>query len=230
MATQPPNPNGGSRSQPTQQQQDLFSWEWATRLGQNAQFDIYGLWVFGLAIFKDMIAQHPILDYNSLPKRSNHVAVLTGGTRGIGFGVLKKLLQLDYTVIMGVRDIPKTESSIYRLRLEGLTSGRVKLLHLDLESLKTVRTFATQLLDSPEGQRIDLLINNAGTINLPYAQTVDKFERQFQLNYLGHFLLTTLLLPRIKATSKFSSEACKILYTSSMGEMLGSIDDDLEEW
>ena len=68
---------------------------------------------------------------------------------------------------------------------------------LDLASLTSVRRFSELVLK--EEPRIDILINNAGIMACPYLKTEDGFEMQFGVNHLGHFLLTNLLLDRLKA-------------------------------
>ncbi|CAL8102645.1 unnamed protein product [Orchesella dallaii] len=160
--------------------------------------------------FKDL---HHIFE---LKKRSDQVVVMTGGPRGIGFDIVKKLLQLDYTVILGVRNISASQNGIDKIRSLGITSGGVKFLNLDLKSLNSVRQFAKEVLTCEEGSRIDLLLNNAGSVNGNYEITPDNMESTFQVNYLSHFLLTNLLLPRIKETAaKKGGEPCQIVNTSS---------------
>ena len=72
----------------------------------------------------------------------------------------------------------------------------VECRQLDLSSLASVRQFATGILDGH--MSVDILINNAGVMRCPYWKTEDGFEMQFGVNHLGHFLLTNLLLDRIK--------------------------------
>lgn len=75
-----------------------------------------------------------------------------------------------------------------------------------------------------EEARIDILINNAGIAAPPYSLTEDGFELQFGVNHLGHFLLTNLLLDRIK-----EGPAGRIVTVSSMGHTFGKINfDDLQ--
>lgn len=71
---------------------------------------------------------------------------------------------------------------------------RVEVRHLDLASFKSVRKFAAEILESET--RLDVLINNAGCFPAEKLTTEDGMEYQMQSNYLGHFLLTNLLLGR----------------------------------
>jgi NAD(P)-dependent dehydrogenase (short-subunit alcohol dehydrogenase family) len=116
--------------------------------------------------------------------------------------------------------------------------------------MKSVRRFAANILK--EVPRIDVLINNgtrvlyvnvdddnilflfaAGIMFPPYELTEDGFESQFQVNYLSHFLLTDLLLDRIKETAKRSDKirACRIVNTASEANNGADLDfEDLEIW
>jgi NAD(P)-dependent dehydrogenase (short-subunit alcohol dehydrogenase family) len=76
-------------------------------------------------------------------------------------------------------------------------AGEVRVAHLDLASMASVREFADQWTDP-----LDVLINNAGVMAPPKrATTEDGFERQFGTNHLGHFVLTGLLLPALMRAS-----------------------------
>ena len=84
---------------------------------------------------------------------------------------------------------------------------------LDLSSFASIRTFAKEVLE--EESHVDILINNAGVLFPPYTKTEDGFESHFGVNHLGHFLLTNLLLDRIKQAPEG-----RIVNVSSMGHML----------
>ena len=71
---------------------------------------------------------------------------------------------------------------------------------MDLSSLISVKNCAKQLIEKEE--KIDYLINNAGIMMCHYEKTEDGFEKQFQTNHLGHFLLNELLMPLVKKASK----------------------------
>ena len=76
---------------------------------------------------------------------------------------------------------------------------------MDLSSLNSVKTCAKQLIEKEE--KIDYLINNAGIMMCPYEKTEDGFEKQFQTNHLGHFLLNELLMPLVKKASKVKTNS-----------------------
>lgn len=93
-------------------------------------------------------------------RQSGKICVITGGSRGIGLEIVKKLLQLDYTVIVGVRNISFMENQIQEIRKSGDISGNIQVLYLDLKSLRSVKDFAKTVLELPNLSGIDLLINN----------------------------------------------------------------------
>ncbi|ODM96752.1 Short-chain dehydrogenase TIC 32, chloroplastic [Orchesella cincta] len=178
---------------------------------------------------KDLFRKAPVIDVQKYGRRTDEVVVMTGGSNGIGVGIVKKLLELDYTIILGVQSMAKGEKQIADIRKLGITSGRVKLLSLDLKSLYSVRQFTKEVLSCREGKRIDMLVNNAGFVNSFYEKTQDNYESIFQVNYLSHFLLTNLLVPRMKETATKKNEPCQITFTSSCAQRGAHIDfDELE--
>jgi NAD(P)-dependent dehydrogenase (short-subunit alcohol dehydrogenase family) len=113
--------------------------------------------------------------------------VITGANSGIGLGAAKALAAKSAHVVLAVRNTAKGEEAA--AQIDGLTDVR----RLDLADLASVRAFAEETTAD-----IDVLINNAGVMNVPLAHTADGFEMQIGTNHLGHFALTNLLLPRIK--------------------------------
>lgn len=87
--------------------------------------------------------------------------------------------------------------------------GELVIYPLDLTKLKSVSECAKNLLIRESA--IHLLINNAGVMMCPQEKTEDGFDLQLQTNYLGHFLLTLLLLPKIQS----SAPGCRIVNVSS---------------
>ena len=88
---------------------------------------------------------------------------------------------------------------------------------LDLASCTSVRKFARDVLETEA--RIDVLLLNAGVMFTPYQLTEDGYELQFGVNHLGHFLLTYLLLDRIK-----ESAPSRVVVVSSLGHRVGTLD------
>ncbi|CAL8102500.1 unnamed protein product [Orchesella dallaii] len=182
---------------------------------------IISLWLGFISFIDEVFHKVKKFNYQALPKRTGETVVLTGGTRGIGYDVLRKLLQLDYNVIVGVRKIEVGLKAIDKIRKSGINSGRAQFLSLDLKSLKSVRKFAQTILK--EQNRIDVLINNAGIMFEPYELTEDGYESHFQVNYLSHYLLTQLLLPKLKSTGEKKENCCRIVNVSSVAHTGSSI-------
>lgn len=155
-----------------------------------------------------------------LPK-PGEVAVVTGGARGIGVEVVKKLLQCGMHVVIGCRNVEAGERAVKSIRSCGITSGEVSCFQLDVGSFKSIKTFAGLVLKS--FPRVDLLVNNAGIMFVPYAKSEDGFESHFAVNYLGHCLLTHLLLPHMIDTAKEKETNCRIVNVSSCAHLAGSI-------
>jgi NAD(P)-dependent dehydrogenase (short-subunit alcohol dehydrogenase family) len=130
-----------------------------------------------------------------VPDQGGRTAVVTGANSGIGFETARVLAEHGATVILACRDVTRGEAAAARIG----GPGPVAVQHLDLGSLTSVRTAASEIHD--RHQRLDLLINNAGLMMPPYGTTSDGFERQFGTNHLGHFALTGLLLDLLLPTA-----------------------------
>jgi NAD(P)-dependent dehydrogenase (short-subunit alcohol dehydrogenase family) len=130
-----------------------------------------------------------------VPDQGGRTAVVTGANSGIGFETARVLAEHGATVILACRDVTRGEAAAARIG----GPGPVAVQHLDLGSLASVRTAASDIHE--RHQRLDLLINNAGLMMPPYGTTSDGFERQFGTNHLGHFALTGLLLDLLLPTA-----------------------------
>jgi NAD(P)-dependent dehydrogenase (short-subunit alcohol dehydrogenase family) len=128
-----------------------------------------------------------------VPDLGGRLAVVTGGSDGIGFGLADRLAAAGAEVILPVRNAAKGQGAVERIRISN-PAARVSIRRLDLSSLQSVADLSGELV--AEGRPIHLLINNAGVMNPPARRTtVDGFELQWGTNHLGHFALTAQLFP-----------------------------------
>jgi len=134
---------------------------------------------------------------NDIPDQQGKLVIVTGGNSGIGYEAGLALAGKNAQMILAVRSVKKGEEAAKAIR-QRHPQSQVTVTALDLADLKSIRTFAESFLAKHD--RLDILINNAGVMALPARKTVDGFEMQFGTNHLGHFALTGLLLPAIKAT------------------------------
>ncbi|KAM7403793.1 hypothetical protein PAMA_004295 [Pampus argenteus] len=130
----------------------------------------------------------------SSAKLHGKTAIITGANTGIGKTTALDLARRGARVILACRDRLRAEAAVQEIIRES-GNNQVIFMQLDLASLKSVRSFAENFLRSES--RLDLLINNAGLMN--GGKTEDGFGMIFGVNHLGHFLLTVLLLDRLKA-------------------------------
>ncbi|EDW02136.1 dehydrogenase/reductase SDR family member on chromosome X [Drosophila grimshawi] len=165
-------------------------------------------------------AKYASRDRVALYKQPDRIAVITGGNRGIGLRIVEKLLACDMTVIMGVRDPSSAETAVGKIVDLSQTKGKLICKQLDVGDMKSVRAFAQSITE--KYAKIDLLLNNAGIMFAPFKQTADGFESHFAINYLGHFLLTHLLLPQLRAAGKPGKNA-RIVNVSSCVNLIGRI-------
>lgn len=139
--------------------------------------------------------------------------VVTGANSGIGFETAKAFAERGATTILACRNQTKGEAALAKMK------GDVHLMSLDLSSLESVKTFATEF--TQRFGALDILVNNAGVMIPPFGKTADGFELQFGTNHLGHFALTAQLWPLLA-----KAEGARVVNVSSMAHKFGSIDFD----
>jgi len=145
------------------------------------------------------------------------VCIVTGSSAGIGQETARVLALGGARVILACRGKDKADKAAEEIRKAiGSTSGSVEFLEFDLMDLDNVRTFAKNFLalNIP----LHYLILNAGVMNTPYRKTKQGYESQFGTNHLGHFLLTNLLLPKLK-----ESVPSRVVVLSSAAHKNGQI-------
>lgn len=143
--------------------------------------------------------------------------IITGATSGIGKETAKDVARRGGCLILAVRSESRGQKVAQEI-VQEVADARVIVKQCDLSSLKSVRSFAEDILSS--GQKIDVLILNAGMVPPPGKfLTEDSLELQFASNHLGHFLLTNLLVDRL-----IQSAPSRIVIVSSLLHSCGSID------
>ncbi|XP_065533601.1 dehydrogenase/reductase SDR family member on chromosome X isoform X2 [Lathamus discolor] len=130
------------------------------------------------------------------PTQNGKVAIVTGGAKGIGYQTVKHLARLGMHVII------------------------VEFLYCDLASMKSIRQFVQRF--RAKNCPLHVLVNNAGVMLVPERKTEDGFEEHFGLNYLGHFLLTNLLLDKLRQSGTHSHNA-RIITVSSATHYVGKL-------
>ena len=124
--------------------------------------------------------------------------LITGGSDGIGYAAARELARLGAKVVIVGRNAAKTDDAVQRITAETGNPAVDRLL-ADLSSQREVRRLAAEALERLP--RLDVLLNNAGAIFLSNQRSVDGLEMTFALNHIGYFLLTTLLLDRLRQSA-----------------------------
>ncbi|XP_051253989.1 dehydrogenase/reductase SDR family member 13 [Dicentrarchus labrax] len=177
------------------------------------------LLVVGVVVGVAYIYHHVVVKgarCTSKAKLHGKTVIVTGSNTGIGKTTAIDLAKRGARVILACRSTQRGEAALEEVKRES-GSNQVVFMQLDLGSLKSVRSFAENFLKSEP--RLDILINNAGV----YLQgrTEDGLGMMFGVNHIGHFLLTNLLLDRLK-----ECEPSRVVNVSSMAHNFGKIDFD----
>lgn len=128
--------------------------------------------------------------WKQVPPQPGRTFVVTGASSGVGLATADALAMAGAHVVMAVRNRAKGEEAASAIT--PANGGSVEVCIVDIANLDSVRAFADTIGE------IDVLINNAGVLGVPYALTREGVENHFATNHLGHYALTNLLLPRIR--------------------------------
>ncbi len=126
------------------------------------------------------------------------ICLVTGASDGIGYVAARELARKGARVVLVGRNAAKTDDAVRRIITETGNQDVERLL-ADLSSQQEVRRLAAKALDRLP--RLDALLNNAGAVFLSNKHSVDGLEMTFALNHMGYFLLTDLLLERLRAST-----------------------------
>lgn len=121
-----------------------------------------------------------------LPDMTGRTVVITGATSGIGRVTARELARVGARVVLAVRSAAKGRAVAEEF------AGRTEVRELDVSDLGSIRRFAARWSEG-----IDVLVNNAGIMDVPLSRTADGFELQAATNFFGPFALTNLLLPHV---------------------------------
>jgi NAD(P)-dependent dehydrogenase (short-subunit alcohol dehydrogenase family) len=135
---------------------------------------------------------------SSNSSRAHRIAIVTGASSGIGLHTALSLAQTGMRVVMVGRDRDRTEAA-RRFVTECSGSDRIAIALGDFSNLIQVRRLADEILSTTD--RLDLLVNNAGLMSPKYRFSSEGFELTFAVNHLAPFLLTNLLLDRLKTSA-----------------------------
>jgi NAD(P)-dependent dehydrogenase (short-subunit alcohol dehydrogenase family) len=156
-----------------------------------------------------------------IPSQNGKLAVITGATGGLGYETALVLARAGAEVLVTGRNAEKGRVALRQINDQikrAEPSAKVRFAMLDLASLASIRAFAEIMVEN--GRPVDLLINNAGVMDLPTRRlTEDGFELQFGTNHLSHFALTALLLPLLR-----KAQAPRVVNVSSLAHRGGKID------
>ena len=132
-----------------------------------------------------------------IPDLNGKVIIITGANNGLGFENTLQFARKKATVIMACRHIEKGQKAFERVKKK-IPNAKIELIKLDLASLDSVRHFCKEFKE--KYSTLDVLLNNAGIMMVPYRKTVDGFESQIGTNHLGHFALTAHLFELLRTT------------------------------
>ena len=149
-----------------------------------------------------------------IPDLSGRTAVVTGANTGLGLQTARVLAARGAHVVLACRNLDRAGHAAGRIAAAS-PGASTSVVRLDLASQSCVRSAAEEI--RARFPSVDLLINNAGVMEVPYQQTRDGFELTLATNHLGPFALTGLLLDRLAA-------GARIVTVSSIGHLDGVMD------
>ena len=157
--------------------------------------------------------------FDDIPGQTGRMALVTGANTGIGYHIAEMLADRGARVLMGCRDLTKAEAARKDM-LKAVPDAQIELVELDLADMASVRK-AAEGIDT-----LDLLVNNAGIMWVPHEISTGGAEKHFAVNHLGHFALTSLLLPalakgkdpRVVTQSSIAHRPASIQFDNLSGE------------
>jgi len=146
---------------------------------------------------------------------TNKLALVTGANSGMGMATVEALSDAGARVVMLCRNAARGREALEKLTAD--KDRKIELMLCDLGDYESIRSFAAEF--KKKFGKLDILVNNAGFISLDRQETREGVERQFGINHLGHFLLTTEL-------SELMGEGSRIVVVASGAHKAGKIHFD----
>ncbi|KAA0918554.1 SDR family NAD(P)-dependent oxidoreductase [Dietzia sp. ANT_WB102] len=148
-----------------------------------------------------------------IPDQAGRTFVVTGANGGIGLAITAALTARGARVIMACRNVDKAEAA--RATLPAETRGLAEVRLVDMADLDSVDEFVAAT--AAAGGQVDVLVNNAGLMNIPHARTAQGHEMQFGVNVLAHHALTRGLEPMLTD---------RVVWLGSLAHLRGRLDTD----
>lgn len=143
------------------------------------------------------------------------ICIVTDASSGLGFQTSRKMAALGYEVVLACQDKSKANLAIARIK-QDLPEAKLIYMNLDLSSFNSIKKFSRSFQNA--GKKLNVLVINAAWMDKSGCReptfTENGLEKTFAVNYLGHFLLTLLLLDILKSTAKFDLEARVVVISS----------------
>jgi len=148
-----------------------------------------------------------------IPDLTGRTAVVTGANGGLGLETARALAGAGAHVVLAARNRRKAEAAVQDIWRDH-PDASLEVVELDLGSQESVKKAAHEILSAHP--IVDILVNNAGVMALPEGRTEDGYETQFGVNHLGHWTLTSLLMPAL-----LGADAARVVSVSSMARFQG---------
>jgi NAD(P)-dependent dehydrogenase (short-subunit alcohol dehydrogenase family) len=152
---------------------------------------------------------------NEIEDLTGKTFLVTGANSGIGYEATKVFASKGALVIMGCRNLEKANKAKDDIISE-FPKAQLDIIHLDLTSFKSIKLFADKVLE--KYNKLDVLLNNAGIMTVPYGSTEDGLELQTGVNHFGHYYLTMNLVELIHKTKD-----SRIVNIASIAHKYGNI-------
>ena len=152
----------------------------------------------------------------NIPDLTGKIIIVTGANSGIGFEAAKQFARKGARTILACRNMDKAQAALAKIQAE-IPGAQAETMHLDLASLISIHEFAQAF--TAKYDRLDVLLNNAGIMMVPYTRTEDGFKSQVGTNHMGHFALTGQLIDILEKTP-----GSRVVNISSGGHRMGIMD------